>query len=77
MIPKELFCPICGGKLTDQGAVSASGVHFRYANDQKAAVRSYSCEKCGRDIDMLDPMEEDRSGVYSAYWNEHKDELLS
>ena len=76
MIPKELFCPICGGKLTGQGVVSASGVHFRYANDQKAAMRSYSCDKCGRDIDILDPLEEDREGTYSGYWYGHKEELL-
>ena len=72
MIPKELFCPICGGKLQEQGVTPAASVHFRYSSDQEAVIRSYSCEKCGRDIDMLDPMKEDRDGVYSAYWNEHK-----
>ena len=74
MIPKEMKCPICGGKLYPQGTNRAINERCLYS-DLRAMVRFFSCDKCGRDIDCADPREEDRNDQYKEYWDAHQDEL--
>lgn len=76
MIPKEMKCPICGGKLHPQGVSRAINERCLYS-DMQASVRFFSCDTCGRDIDCTDPREEDRNDTYKEYWDSHQDELYS
>ena len=69
-------CPICGGKLCSQGQNPALKERWNYCSDNRAVMHWFSCSKCGRDFDVLDPLEEDRNNTYKEYWDEHQDELL-
>ena len=76
MIKNELVCPICGGKLYAQGSNPAIKEKWNYGEDPRAVMHWFSCGKCGRDFDVLDPLKEDREDAYKEYWDEHQDELL-
>jgi len=76
MIPKEMKCPICGGKLYSQGQNPAMKEKWNYGSDNRAIMHWFSCGTCGRDFDVCDPLEEDRNDAYKEYWDEHQDELL-
>ncbi len=76
MIPKpeDMKCPICGGRLYDQGKNRAIAERCSHGDDFKAVIRFYSCGRCGRDIEIIDPIESVRN-EYGEYWKNHQDEL--
>ena len=67
------ICPKCGGELCWNSDEMASDVYGgEYAEDKEARTTSYTCLKCGRSIEVTDPVEEDREGQYAQYWKNDK-----
>lgn len=61
--------PICGGTLIWGGDDDADAISDLYDADDGAVVSNYTCQRCGRFIEIIDPPKESREGVYKEYWN--------
>lgn len=62
-------CIFCGGDLSFDGQEMASHKSFNYDGDDEAMVHYFSCRKCGRDYEVLDPTKEVKKEGYAEYWN--------
>ena len=69
----NLICPKYGGQLCWNSDDMASEVYDgEYAEDNEAIVSNYTCMRCGRSIEITDPVQEEREGQYADYWEKSK-----
>lgn len=71
---EEMRCPFCGGNLIWGMCEMASEVSDDYEGDDEAVVSFCSCDTCGRDFEVYDPVESDRKGEYADYWDAENEE---
>ena len=63
-------CPFCGGELAWNSDFNASELYGgEYSDDDPAVCSYYTCRRCGRSYEICDPVQEERDGEYSDYWN--------
>lgn len=65
-------CPVCGADLIWQSSFMANECRDFYEDDDEAIVDIYVCSKCGREIEIADPMKEEREHQYAEYWGNGK-----
>ena len=62
-------CLFCGGDLSWGSDSNASDVSAVHSEDDTAVVSYYTCMRCGRDYEIVEPPKEEREGQYKDYWN--------
>ena len=72
MTEGHLKCLICGGDLCWDSNTTTADLYDDYEGDNIAVVNHLHCTNCGRDYEIVDPIEEERETTYKDYWNENK-----
>lgn len=65
----HIVCPLCGGEMIWDSNANASDVCDFYEDDDEAVVSYYTCSKCGRNYEIIDPLREERDNEYKEYWH--------
>ena len=65
----HMKCPLCGGMLVWGGDNDAHEVSDMYDVDDGAVASNYTCQQCGRYIEIIEPPKEEREGEYKEYWH--------
>ena len=65
----NMICPKCGGVLCWNSDAMANEISDDYADDDEAIVSNYTCKRCGREIEVLDPVRSEREGDYAEFWD--------
>lgn len=68
MKDKCFKCLFCGGVLSWESDANANELSCEYAEDDTAAVSYYTCQKCGRSYEIIEPTEDERNKYYKDYW---------
>lgn len=69
MNKEGLKCIFCDGDLRWESDANADEVYDNYEGDDGAVIGYYTCTKCGRSYEIVDPPKEERDGEYKEYWN--------
>lgn len=61
-------CIFCGGDLIWGSDFNAYEVSCNYTEDDSAIASYYTCQKCGRSYEVIEPPKEERETTYKDYW---------
>ena len=61
-------CPFCGGDICHESDAPACEMYDGYEEGDDAIVSFYTCTRCGRDIEVTEPNENERNNDYKDYW---------
>lgn len=64
-----LRCIFCGGELRWESDADAYDVSDMYSDEDGGVCGFYTCTRCGRFYEVLDPPREERETRYRDYWN--------
>ena len=60
--------PFCGGDICHGSDSPACEMYDGYEEGDDAIVSFYTCTRCGRDIEVTEPNENERNNEYKDYW---------
>lgn len=63
-------CFFCGGDVNWESDANASDVSDMYDEDDTATVSYYSCSRCGRSYEIIEPPKSERETFFNDYWRE-------